>query len=77
MYDLTKKSHRILLALDIFMGTLIFSECYPTEPISSYVWRTNKSKWVAFVDWLFGAGHCVASYLHSKQHVFDAPEYRA
>ena len=28
--DLSKKRNRIVLALDIFLGTLLFSECWPT-----------------------------------------------
>ena len=28
--DLSKKRNRIILALDIFLGTVLFSECWPT-----------------------------------------------
>ena len=28
--DLSKKRNRVILALDIFLGTLLFSECWPT-----------------------------------------------
>lgn len=74
--DLTKKRNRIILALDIFLGTLLFSECWPTEPMSSYFWRTQKTDWIKRVDRFFGEGHCRTSYEHSKAQLFDAPEYR-
>ena len=75
--DLTKKRNRIVLALDIFLGTLLFSECWPTEPMSSYFWRTRNERWIRRVDVWFGKGHCEESYRHSKEQLFDAPEYRA
>ena len=75
--DLTVKTNRIVLALDIFLGTILFQQCYPTEPMSSYFWRTNNAKWIARVDRLMGEGHCRLSYEHSRSHLFDAPEYRA
>ena len=74
--DLTKKYNRVILALDIFLGTVFFSECYPTEPASSYFWRTQRQVWIDRVDGLFGRGHCYESFSHSQQHAFDAPEYR-
>ena len=74
--DLTKKRNRIILALDIFLGTIFFGECWPTEPMSSYFWRTQKTDWIKRVDRVLGDGHCLASYEHSKAHLFDAPEYR-
>ena len=74
--DLTKKRNRIILALDIFLGTVFFGECWPTEPMSSYFWRTDKKDWIARVDRWLGEGHCRLSYEHSMSHLFDAPEYR-
>ena len=74
--DLTKKYNRVILALDIFFGTILFSECYPTEPASSYFWRKHRQRWIDCVDWWFGRGHCYESFSHSKAHLFDAPEYR-
>ena len=74
--DLTKKHNRVILALDIFLGTLLFSECWPTEPMSSYFWRKQKTGWVKRVDCILGDGHCKTSYEHSKAQLFDAPEYR-
>lgn len=74
--DLSKKRNRIILALDIFLGTLLFSECWPTEPMSSYFWRTQKTDWIKRVDRVLGDGHCRASYEHSKAQLFDAPAYR-
>lgn len=74
--DLTKKRNRIILALDIFLGTILFSECWPTEPMSSYFWRTKKANWIKRVDRWLGEGHCRLSYEHSRSHLFDAPEYR-
>lgn len=74
--DLSKKRNRIILALDIFLGTILFSECWPTEPMSSYFWRTKKANWIKRVDRWLGDGHCRLSYAHSMSHLFDAPEYR-
>ena len=75
--DLSKKRNRIVLAIDIFLGTILFSECWPTEPMSSYFWRTGKKGWISRVDRWLGEGHCRLSYEHSMSHLFDAPEYRA
>ena len=74
--DLSKKRNRIVLALDIFLGTIFFGECWPTEPMSSYFWRKQKTDWIKRVDRWFGDGHCRASYEHSMAHLFDALEYR-
>ena len=54
--DLSKKRNRIVLALDIFLGTIFFGECWPTEPMSSYFWRTKKANWIKRVDRFSGAG---------------------
>ena len=75
--DLTKKRNRIVLALDIFLGTVFFGDCWPTEPMSSYFWRKQKTGWIKRVDRVLGDGHCQTSYEHSKAQLFDAPEYRA
>jgi hypothetical protein len=74
--DLTKKRNRIILAVDILLGTILFSECWPTEPVSSYVWRVQRTRWIRFIDRIFGAGHCKESFDHSSAHLFDAPVYR-
>lgn len=74
--NLSLKCNRIVLALDIFLGTLLFSECWPTAPMSSYFWRTDKKGWIKRVDRVLGDGHCRTSYEHSKAQLFDAPEYR-
>lgn len=70
------RTFKILLNLDIFLGTVFFSECYPTEPASSYFWRRQRQVWIDRVDGLLGRGHCYESFSHSQQHAFDAPEYR-
>ena len=75
--DLSKKRNRIVLALDIFLGTIFFAECWPTEPMSSYFWRCGKDNWIRRVDRVLGDGHCRTSYEHSMAHLFDALEYRA
>lgn len=59
--DLSKKRNRIVLALDIFLGTIFFSDCWPTEPMSSYFWRCGKTAWVKRVDRVLGDGHVAAS----------------
>lgn len=74
--DLSKKRNRIVLALDIFLGTVFFGDCWPTEPMSSYFWRKQKTDWIKRVDRVLGDGHCKTSYEHSKAQLFDAPEYR-
>ena len=48
--DLSKKRNRIILALDIFSGTVFFGDCWPTEPMSSYFWRCGKTAWIKRVD---------------------------
>ena len=74
--DLSKKRNRIILALDIFLGTVFFGECWPTEPMSSYFWRCGKTDWIKCVHRVLGDGHCRTSYEHSMAHLFDALEYR-
>lgn len=74
--DLSKKRNRVILALDIFLGTIFFGECWPTEPMSSYFWREQKTDWIKRVDRVLGVDHCRTSYEHSMKHLFDAPEYR-
>ena len=74
--DLSKKRNRIVLALDIFLGTVFFGDCWPTEPMSSYFWRCGKTDWIKRVDRVLGDGHCRTRYEHSMAHLFDALEYR-
>lgn len=77
MSDITEtQPGRAILAIDILLGTALFRGCWPTEPISSYVFRSNKARWIAFLDYVFGEGHCAESFRKSKSHLFDAPEYR-
>jgi len=64
--DLRQKPNRILLALDIFLGTAFFSECYPTEPTPSYVWRVQRTGWITLINCLFfDVAHCETSYINS------------
>ena len=74
--DLSKKRNRVILAFDIFLGTIFFGDCWPTEPMSSYFWRCGKTDWIKRVDRVLGEGHCRTSYEHSMAHLFDAPEYK-
>ena len=75
--DLAKKRNRIVLVLDIFLGTLFFGECWPTEPMSSYFWRTDKKGWIRFINWLFRSPiHCWAAYVSEQEGTQNAPEYQ-
>lgn len=38
------------------------------EMLSSYAYRTNNQRLIAWLDWIFGQGHCKESYLWEKLH---------
>ena len=69
---------KILIALDQLCGVLFFSDCYPDETISAYVFRKRKHRWVRFVNWLMrDPNHCRDSYQSEQYGLQLAPEYRA
>ena len=68
---------RIMISFDQAVGTILFSECGSDETISAYCWRTDKTRWIKFIDWLFYDGHCRDSYISEKCGKHLAPEYRA
>ena len=73
--DLSKKRNRIVLALDIFLGTIFFGECWPTEPMSSYFWRCGKTDWVVAV-----VNDCAVTTLRLNQlqaEIEAQPSYRS
>lgn len=67
---------RIMISFDQAVGTILFSGCGSDETISAYCWRTDKTRWIKFIDWLFYDGHCRDSYISEKCGKHLAPEYR-
>ena len=71
--DLSKKRNRIILALDIFLGTIFFGECWP---MSNYFWRTQKLRWMNWINWIFSdPNHCREAYAAELNGTQNAPEY--
>ena len=75
-----KQVKQVLIAMSQLLNTL-FLGGYADESTSSRCWRMrNKSAaWGAlfrFVDWLFGSGHCEASYYSEIVRLQFPPELR-
>ena len=69
---------KILLTLDQAIGPWLFSDIYPDESISAFVYRTRRRGWIRFVNWLArDKFHCEIAYLSEKNGTQNAPEYRA
>lgn len=69
---------KIFLALDQFLGSLLFSGIFPDESISAYCYRKSYWKRVALIDFLMREkGHCFNAYVSEKNGAQNAPEYRA
>jgi len=69
-----------LIALSQLLNTL-FLGGYADETTSSRCWRMRdkSAAWnllFGFVDWLFGAGHCEASYYSEMERLQFPPELR-
>lgn len=66
---------RILIALDQFLGCLLFDGIGPDETISAYCHRRGYTTRVKIIDWLFYPGHCRDAYMSEKTGAHLAPEY--
>lgn len=67
---------KALIALDQFVGSLLFSGIAPDETISAYVWRKGYTWRIRMIDAIFGKDHCKYSYMSEKNGTQNAPEYR-
>ena len=75
------RTRKILIALDQFLGSLLFDGIGPDETISAYVWRRGYAKRIAVIDWFFltfrgEVDHCKNAYMSEKNGTQLAPEYR-
>ena len=71
------RTFKILLALDQFVGNLLFEGIAADESISAYCWRRGYTRRVKIIDWLMGEkDHCKIAYMSEKNGVQNAPEYR-
>ena len=68
--------YKALIALDQFIGSLLFEGIAPDETISAYVWRRGYKRRIALIDAIFGKDHCKYSYMSEKNGTQNAPEYR-
>lgn len=69
---------KIFLALDQFLGSLLFSGIFPDESISAYCYRKSYWRRVALIDFLMREkGHCFNAYFSEKNGTQNAPDYRA
>ena len=73
---------RVLICLTNLFGNVWFGlirgeKTYPDESTSAFVWRTDKRRWIAFVNWLMrDKNHCFEAYLHETDGRQNAPEYK-
>ena len=70
---------QILIAIDQLANALLGG--WSDETISSRCWRMRNAsrfwqKMLSGIDWLFGAGHCEASYLAERRRSQLPPELR-
>ena len=72
------RTEKFLIALDQTLGQVLFGDIYPDETISAYVWRTRKTGWIRFINWLFRSPtHCWVAYESEHNGSQQAPDYRA
>lgn len=67
---------KALIALDQFVGSMLFEGIAPDETISAYCWRRGYTKRITLIDAIFGKDHCRYSYMNEKNGTQNAPEYR-
>lgn len=73
---------RILICLtqivcQIWFGWIKGEETYPDESTSAFVQRTNKTRWISWINWFMNdAEHCQKAYESEKSGIQNAPEYR-
>ena len=74
---------RILINLtqmlcQLWFGWIKGEQTFADESTSAFVWRTNKHRWIQWVNWLMrDPDHCYKAYLSEKNGSQNAPEYRA
>lgn len=73
---------RVLICLTNLFGNFWFGliqgeKTYPDESTSAFVWRTKKTRWIKFVNFLMrDPEHCHDAYVHESDGRQNAPEYR-
>ena len=73
---------KFLITLTQMFGTIWFGlirgeDISPDESTSAFVWRRNKTGWIALIDWLSGnPNHCKEAYMSEKLGLQNSPEYR-
>ena len=67
---------KALIALDQFVGSLLFEGIAPDETISAYCWRRGYTLRIKLIDAIFGKDHCKYSYMNEKNGTQQADEYR-
>ena len=66
----------IAIAVDQLAGT-IFLRTQPDETISAWAYRTDRRKWVKFINWLFrDPDHCASSFMAELLRTQGPEEYR-
>lgn len=61
----------------VWFGLIRGEDIYPDESTSAYVWRTDKKRWIRFVNWLLrDADHCRNAWISERSGIQNAPEYR-
>ena len=75
-------SQRILINLtqmfcQLWFGLVKGEKTYPDESTSAFVWRTQKVRWIKWVNWIMGdPEHCRMAYIHEFDGTQNAPDYR-
>ena len=67
---------QILIAVDQLANAVIGG--WADETLSSRVWREDRRRLVAFIDFLFfwEENHCEASYISERERMQLPPEFR-
>ena len=56
------RTMKILVAMDKFVGTLLFRGIKEDQTISAYVWQEQYKIRIFLIDLIFGYGHCRTCY---------------
>ena len=49
---------------------------YADESTSAFVWRTKKTSWIKWINWIFkDPTHCEQAYISELSGIQNAPEY--
>lgn len=66
----------VLVALDQLVGT-VFLHTQPDETISAWAYRTERTRWIAAINWVFDdPHHCALSYMAEFARTQLPEEYR-